>query len=201
MIGFIMAGGYGSRLYPLTLAELNKASRMNGIPEDVFNINALPKPLAPIANSSMIYSSINMLERLGIHNIAIQTGYLRDRFSPVFGGTNGISLQWDPGSHGSVNSITSFVLRGTDIDHVVVLSGDIVSNIDAGPALEAHIKSGAAATIVTTPITPNVHTCSPIATKDLNLYSSAVVDYRHKYPVSRALGISNAKINRVSTTR
>ena len=57
----IMAGGQGKRLLPLTLNT--------------------PKPLLKLNNVTMLETSINLIESLGIKKIIINTFYLRDQIS------------------------------------------------------------------------------------------------------------------------
>tara|TARA_B100001121_G_scaffold49610_1_gene43106 strand:- start:286 stop:975 length:690 start_codon:yes stop_codon:yes gene_type:complete len=59
----ILCAGFGKRLNPMTLKT--------------------PKPLLEIKNVSMLETCINLIEKLGIKNIIINTFYLKEKF-PVF---------------------------------------------------------------------------------------------------------------------
>ena len=55
----ILCAGYGKRLQPLTLKK--------------------PKPLITIKNFTLLENTINLLEKLEIHNIKLNTYYLQDQ--------------------------------------------------------------------------------------------------------------------------
>ena len=59
-IALILCAGYGKRLNPITLKT--------------------PKPLIKIKNISMLEQCINLIEKLGIQKILINTFYLKDQF-------------------------------------------------------------------------------------------------------------------------
>ena len=190
MIGFIQAAGYGSRLYPLTLGGPNKASLEKKIPREHFNVNFRPKPLAPITNCPMIYSSLLMMRSLGVDKIFVSTGSYHDIFVEHFKSIDiPVMLSRKTSMYDTVKAEMNNGYKGP----VVVLSGDIISNIDARPALEAHIKEGALATIVSTPITPDVRSCSPVVIEDTGKKFGKVMDYRHKFPRSEALKLSKGR--------
>ena len=56
----ILCAGYGKRLHPITLKT--------------------PKPLLKIKDISMLEQCINLIEKLGIQKIFINTFYLKDQF-------------------------------------------------------------------------------------------------------------------------
>ena len=64
----ILCAGFGKRLNPITLNT--------------------PKPLLEINNASMLERCINLIEKLGIQKILINTYYLKDQFSEFFGKKN-----------------------------------------------------------------------------------------------------------------
>ena len=64
----ILCAGFGKRLNPITLN--------------------IPKPLLEIKNVSMLERCINLIEKLGIKKILINTFYLRDQFSVFLNSKN-----------------------------------------------------------------------------------------------------------------
>ncbi|MCX5748654.1 MAG: NDP-sugar synthase [Candidatus Saganbacteria bacterium] len=193
MIGFILAEGMGSRLYPLTLRKANQISIERGIPPRCFNINVRPKPLAPITNRPMIYSSLLMMRSLGVDKTFVTTGVWNDIYMKHFEQLGVDAYLVKNRRLGYFEKIVKIVMeevrkgyKGT----VVVLSGDIVSNIDPRPALAVHERQKATATIVSTPITDDVRTCSPIVIEDPLQKSGLIADYRHKLSRQDALKLS-----------
>ncbi|MBN3033815.1 MAG: NDP-sugar synthase [Candidatus Saganbacteria bacterium] len=195
MIGFILAAGHGSRLYPLTLDKPNSVSLEKKLPPDHFNINARPKPLAPVTNCPMISSSLKMMNSLGVDKIFIIAGKWHDAFArhlPSAGPAEVVIRRdirsnpfWDIKRMAEEEMAKGF--RGS----VVVLSGDIVSNIDPRPILEYHQGENATATIASTPITDDIRSCSPIALENPGQKSGRVIDYRHKLAQAEALALSS----------
>ncbi len=64
----ILCAGFGKRLNPITLN--------------------IPKPLLEIKNQSMLERCINLIKKLGIQNIVINTFYLKDQFSEFLDNKN-----------------------------------------------------------------------------------------------------------------
>ena len=64
----ILCAGFGKRLHPITLNT--------------------PKPLLEIKNVSMLERCINLIEKLGIQKILINTFYLKDQFSVFLNSKN-----------------------------------------------------------------------------------------------------------------
>lgn len=65
MIAFILTGGLGTRLRPLTLST--------------------PKPMIKVAGRPFMESQIRLLSRCGIREFVISTGYLADQIEDYFG--------------------------------------------------------------------------------------------------------------------
>ena len=68
----ILCAGFGKRLNPITLNT--------------------PKPLLKIKDISMLERCINLIEKLGIQKIVINTFYLKDQFSKFLDNKN-LSLE------------------------------------------------------------------------------------------------------------
>ena len=129
-----MAGGFGTRLRPLT--------------------NHLPKPMVPMANRPMMEHIIELLKKNSITDLTallyfqpeLISGYLGD------GSSLGVDLDYitltvDLGTAGAVGSAMRRI-GGTET--TLIISGDVLTDIDLNKAVEFHKKSKAIATIVLT---------------------------------------------------
>ncbi len=132
MKGIIMAGGFGTRLRPLT--------------------NDLPKPMVPVGNRPIMEYIVDLLRRSGIKEIfsllyfhpEVIEGYFGDGSS--FGVRMGyIGAVEDLGTAGSVGN-TREIMDTT----FLVISGDILVDFDLSLAIRFHREKGAIATIVLT---------------------------------------------------
>ena len=176
--GIVLAGGTGSRLYPLT--------------------HAVNKHLLPIYNKPMIYYPLSVLMLAGVKDIAIITTY--DDQEPFYkllgnGSDYGIRLtsliQYEPNGLAEAFIIAEDFLRGDDVilvlgDNLFFGSGftDIISNVKP-PTIFAYkvsdperygvveIKDGQARTIVEKPLKP----ASSFAIPGLYFLDSRCVDY------------------------
>ena len=130
MKAVIMAGGEGSRLRPLTCD--------------------LPKPMARLCGRPMLEYILELLALHGITKAALTLRYLPDRIVQHFpdGSYSGISLSFveetSPlGTAGSVKNACT-----PEDDNILVISGDAMCDFDLSAFAQAHIKSGAAVTIL-----------------------------------------------------
>lgn len=129
MKAVIMAGGEGSRLRPLT--------------------SNLPKPMLPLANRPMMEYVVDLLVRHGITELVVTVAYMADTIRDYFGDGSefGVSIEYATeevplGTAGSVRNAS----RHLD-GRFLVISGDVLTDIDLGEVLDAHERSGALATI------------------------------------------------------
>lgn len=120
MKAIIMAGGYGSRLRPLT--------------------NLLPKPMVPIINKPIISFIVSLLKKHGIVDIAITLGYKPECIIDYFrdGSDQGVSItyfveQTPLGTAGSVKNAADFI-----DDEVLIISGDAFTNLDIDQLIDFH---------------------------------------------------------------
>lgn len=130
MKGLIMAGGFGSRLRPLTCD--------------------LPKPMVPVLGKPVMEYSIELLKDHGITEIAVTTYYLPGMIQDYFGDGSrwGVRLRYfqetDPlGTAGSVRNAAEFL-----DDTFVVVSGDALTDVNLTQALHYHQEKGGPVTIV-----------------------------------------------------
>lgn len=133
MKAVIMAGGFGTRLMPLTKEE--------------------PKPMIKLIDKPVLEYIIELLKKHRITEIAITLGYLPDKITVYFGdGTKfGVNITYfyentPLGTAGSVKSTRDFV--GEDF---LVISGDCYTEINLSKAIEFHYAVGSPFTIVCQP--------------------------------------------------
>jgi dTDP-glucose pyrophosphorylase/CBS domain-containing protein len=124
----IMAGGFGTRMLPLT--------------------EAVPKPMLPVQDRPLLEWTLERMRRAGIQDIAISTHYLADRISSHFGdgAAHGVSLRY---VHESVPLGTAGALRLVeDVTRpMLVINGDIMTGVPFGEMLEFHRAQGALLTV------------------------------------------------------
>ena len=133
MKGVIMAGGFGTRLRPLTFS--------------------LPKPMVPVANRPIMQRTVELLKAHGItDNVALlyyQPESIRSHFGDgkAFGGKMAyVSAEGDLGTAGSVK------LGETEIgrEPFMVISADVLTDFDLTAAIAYHRQKKALATMVLT---------------------------------------------------
>ncbi|HEX3540686.1 MAG TPA: sugar phosphate nucleotidyltransferase [Acidimicrobiales bacterium] len=129
MKAVIMAGGEGTRLRPLT--------------------SNAPKPLLPIVNRPMMEHIITLLKKHGLEEIVVTVAYRANAIRTYFGdGTEfGVSIVYASeetplGTAGSVRN----AMAELD-DTFLVISGDVVTDMDLGAILAFHREKAALATI------------------------------------------------------
>lgn len=127
MNAVILAGGRGSRLMPLT--------------------SDIPKPMLPIAGYPIIDYVTAQLYHYGIKEEILALGYRAECIEEHVKGYRGIktvcSVEKRPlGTCGSVKYAGSLLS-----EVFVVMSGDCVSDIDINKMIDAHLNSGAEATV------------------------------------------------------
>ena len=130
MKAVIMAGGEGTRLRPLTCNR--------------------PKPMVPVVNKPVMEHIIELLKKHGFTDIAVTLQYLPDMIKDYFGDGSdfGINLRYyvedkPMGTAGSVKNAEEFL-----DDTFLVISGDALTDIDLGKAVEYHYSKGSMATLV-----------------------------------------------------
>lgn len=134
MKAVIMAGGEGTRLRPLT--------------------SNAPKPLLPIANRPMMEHVIGLLARHGITDIVVTVAFMANAIKTYFGDGSdfGVSIQYadEPTPLGTAGSVAN--ARHLLNERFVVISGDVLTDIDLSSVIDSHIEHGAIATIALTAV-------------------------------------------------
>lgn len=130
--GMVLAAGFGTRLRPLT--------------------DTYPKPLIPFLGKCPLQLAIEQLHCAGIRQIAVNTHYLADRVSDFLlrYGDQTVHISHEQeilGTGGAYNPLRRWI----GDSHLLVVNGDIVSNINLEKVLTEHISSNAIATMVLLP--------------------------------------------------
>jgi mannose-1-phosphate guanylyltransferase / phosphomannomutase len=135
MKGVIMAGGFGTRLKPLTINR--------------------PKPMVPVANRPIMEHIVALLARHGITELVSILYFQPEHITSYFGDGSrfGVEMEYvtadaDYGTAGAVRNAAH--LLGDD--RIIVISGDVLTDFDLGSAISAHEQRGAEATIALTAV-------------------------------------------------
>lgn len=130
-----MAGGFGTRLKPLTINR--------------------PKPMVPVANRPIMEHIVELLRRHGVTDLIsilyFQPDYIKTHFGD--GSNFGVRMQYvtadaDYGTAGAVRN--AYDLIGDE--RVIVISGDVLTDFDLGAAMREHEERNADATIALTSV-------------------------------------------------
>ena len=135
----IMAGGFGTRLRPLTMT--------------------IPKPMVPLANVPMLEHTVLLLKRHGITDITALLYYQPDSIKEYFGdgSAHGVRMHYvqadaDYGTAGSVrNAAKEFT------EPFIVMSGDVLTDIDISTAIAFHSSKNSLATLLLTRVKDPLH--------------------------------------------
>ncbi len=130
MKGVIIAGGFGTRMRPLTLQR--------------------PKHLLPVANRPFLEYQVDLFRRHGITEIIFATNYMADQIEEHFGDGSrfGVRLSYalenEPlGTAGAIRNAAALAPHDT----LIVFNGDILTDFDLGQIIAFHGARHAAATI------------------------------------------------------
>jgi mannose-1-phosphate guanylyltransferase/phosphomannomutase len=135
MKGVIMAGGFGTRLKPLTIHR--------------------PKPMVPIGNRPIMEHIVELLREHGITDLIsilyFQPEQIIDHFRD--GSAFGVRMQYvtadaDYGTAGAVRNAGELIAG----ERVLVISGDVLTDFDLTALLEEHEAREAEATIALTAV-------------------------------------------------
>jgi mannose-1-phosphate guanylyltransferase/phosphomannomutase len=129
MKAVIMAGGEGTRLRPLTYNQ--------------------PKPMIPMANRPLMEHVIDLLRRHGFTDIVVTVAYQANAIQNYFGngaefGARIVYASEEPplGTAGSVRN----AMQELD-EPFLVISGDVLTDVDLGAVVDFHDRKKALATI------------------------------------------------------
>lgn len=135
MQAVILVGGEGRRLRPLT--------------------DTRPKPMMPLVDRPFVAHQLDLLRRHGVTDIIFSCGYRPDALRAYFGDGDamGVRLRYvvDPeplGTAGAIQNAGGLIGEGP----LLVLNGDILTDLDLTDLIARHRRAGAVGTIALTPV-------------------------------------------------
>ncbi|MGI2201453.1 nucleotidyltransferase family protein [Shewanella baltica] len=128
---FIMAGGFGTRLRPLT--------------------DNCPKPMLKVGDKPILETVINSFIKSGFSNFYISTHYMPEVIKQYFGDGSklGVKISYvyeetPLGTGGALGLLPDDMVRGLPL---IMINGDVLTNVDFQRLLSYHIESDADATM------------------------------------------------------
>jgi mannose-1-phosphate guanylyltransferase len=135
MQAVVLVGGQGTRLRPLT--------------------DTRPKPMVPLVDRPFVAHQLDHLRRFGVTDVVFSCGYRPDALRDHFGdGTaDGVRLRYvvDPEPLGTAGAVAN-ALPALDDGEVLVLNGDILTDLDLDAFAAGHRAAGALGTVALTPV-------------------------------------------------
>jgi len=138
MIAMVLAAGLGTRLRPLT--------------------ERIPKPALPLLGSTLLEENLALVARLGIREVVVNAHHLAPRIAEVARRAAGrlglvLHLSFEApealGTGGALVAARPLLDRG---ETILLVNGDVLTDMDIGPALERHRTERPAATMVLRPM-------------------------------------------------
>ncbi|MGC1513321.1 MAG: sugar phosphate nucleotidyltransferase [Acidimicrobiales bacterium] len=129
MKAVIMAGGEGTRLRPLTSNQ--------------------PKPMIPVANRPMMEHIVRLLHKHGFDDIVVTVAFLANHIRTYFGDGSEFGVRMVYATEETPLGTAGSVRNAMDeLDEpFLVISGDVLTDIDLSRVAEFHRQRGAIATI------------------------------------------------------
>lgn len=134
MQALILAGGKGTRLRPLT--------------------TQIPKPIVPLMNRPFVHYQIDSLVRAEINDVVLSLNYQADKIESILGDGSELGARirfvTEPNPLGTAGACR-FATGNLD-DTIVVLNGDVLTDIDITELVRFHRRKKAKATIALFPV-------------------------------------------------
>jgi len=129
MKAVIMAGGEGTRLRPLTSNQ--------------------PKPMLPMANRPMMEHVVHLLRRHGMTDIVVTVAFMANTIRTYFGDGSELDVRMVYATEETPLGTAGSVLNAREEldERFVVISGDVLTDIDLSAVVDFHEKKGALATL------------------------------------------------------
>ncbi len=135
MKAVIMAGGFGTRIHPLTIS--------------------MPKPMIPLINRPIMEHIVNLLKQHGITDLILLLFHQPETIKKYFGDGSefGVHITYvtpleDFGTAGAVKAAARHLN-----ERFIIISGDLLTDFDLSQALAFHEEKQAQATITLTSVT------------------------------------------------
>jgi dTDP-glucose pyrophosphorylase/ubiquinone/menaquinone biosynthesis C-methylase UbiE len=128
MAAVIMAGGYGTRLRPLT--------------------EGLPKPMLPVGDKPLMERVIEQLRSAGIRRVNVTTHYRPEAITGHFGDGRrfGVEIRYVEEEH-PLGTAGAIGLLGVTDEPLLVINGDILTRVDFRAMLDFHREHQADMTV------------------------------------------------------
>ena len=129
MKAVIMAGGEGTRLRPLTSNQ--------------------PKPMLPMANIPMMEHVVNLLRQHGFEDIVVTVAFMANAIRTYFGDGSEFGVRMVYATEETPLGTAGSVRNARDElgERFLVISGDVLTDIDLSEVVAFHEKRGALATL------------------------------------------------------
>src|SRR5271170_3352001 len=124
-----MAGGEGTRLRPLTSNQ--------------------PKPMLPMANRPMMEHVVGLLRQHGMTDVVVTVAFMANAIRTYFGDGSELGVRLAYATEETPLGTAGSVLNAREqLDETfVVISGDVLTDIDLSAVVEFHRQKGAMATL------------------------------------------------------
>lgn len=136
MKAVIMAGGFGTRLRPITCN--------------------IPKPMVPLANVPMMEHIVNLLKHYGFDRICSILYFQPEVITKYFGEGSDFGIQMEyqmaTADFGTAGSVKNTEEKLKD-ESFIIISGDVLTDFDLSEAIKYHRENKAMATMVLTRVT------------------------------------------------
>ncbi|MDB3961736.1 nucleotidyltransferase family protein [Paracoccaceae bacterium] len=172
---FIMAGGLGKRLKPLT--------------------DTCPKPMLMVGGMPMLYWTISRLKRNGFKNIVISTHYLPEVITDYFedGKDFGVRISYvyeqEPLGTGGALSLLE---KGSLTNPILVLNGDLLTNLNFSSLLQFHTENKFDVTMCLIPKTFEID--YGVAESEGNHVTGLVEKPAYEYQINSGLYVLNQEV-------
>jgi NDP-mannose synthase len=128
MLAVILAGGKGARLRPFTMT--------------------IPKPLLPLGDVPVLEVVIRQLAADGCSRVVLTLGHMAPLFIANFGDGSEYGLSIDYVRELEPLGTAAPLREIADLpDNFIVMNGDLLTDLSYADLFDAHVRSGAAATI------------------------------------------------------
>jgi mannose-1-phosphate guanylyltransferase len=135
MQALVLAGGEGTRLRPLTLTT--------------------PKPVMPLAGQPFLTFMLDWVRGHGVDEVILSCGFMSDAVRHVLGDIyDGMRLRYVIESEplGTAGPVRLAHDEGLLEERLLVLNGDVLTDMDLTAELEQHERTGARATLALYPV-------------------------------------------------